>query len=138
MNIYDQTEKVHNIGGFPPVKFKRGENVYDLNSGKKGIIINARAITSDVQYRSGMEVVTNGSIDWIKNNNQGVIMKLTSLMRKVLDKDLRIVIEAGIIDNDLTLTEKGKEELMSILFIEKKPELVKLAEEIIEEEKKTK
>ena len=64
-----------------------------------------------------------------------IIMKITNLVKKLLDKKTRDLIEAGYIDGDLELTEEGKEALLSILFIEKKEELVKMAQDEIKNNK---
>lgn len=72
------------------------------------------------------------------NNKIGGMMEITNLMRKILDKDIRTVMKAGYIDEDLTLTQKGENELMGILFLEKKAELVKMAEEELKENKELK
>lgn len=60
-------------------------------------------------------------------------MKLTNLAKKLLDKDTRDLIKAGYIDGDLGLTDEGREALFTILFTEKKVELVKMAQDEIKE-----
>lgn len=69
------------------------------------------------------------------NNNKINNMKITNLVKKILDKDTRILVEAGFINGDLALTDDGAEELLGLLFIEKKDELVKIAKEKIADSK---
>ena len=57
------------------------------------------------------------------------------MMKRILDKDTRTLVKAGMINGDLEFTEQGKNALESILLTEKKAELVKLAEEKINEDK---
>lgn len=64
------------------------------------------------------------------NNNKN--MKITNLIKKIIDKDVRTLISADFISRDLTLTDEGVNELLGILFLEKKEELVKIAQEKIE------
>lgn len=70
------------------------------------------------------------------NKWRTIKMKLNSMMKRLLDADTKKLIEGGIIDGNLELTEEGELALQAILFSEKKEELVKVAEEKIAEEKK--
>ena len=63
-------------------------------------------------------------------------MRLTNLAKKLLDENTRTLIKAGYIDGDLELTDDGQEVLLSILFAEKKEDLVKMAQEEIKDKKK--
>ena len=60
-------------------------------------------------------------------------MKITNLVKKILDKDTRTLVSAGFINGDLALTDDGVSELLGILFLQNKDELVKIATEKIEE-----
>lgn len=64
--------------------------------------------------------------------------KLGSMIKRVLDKETQTLYKADYLNGDLELTEKGKRELLGILYAEKKAELVKLAEEELKEEKENK
>ena len=66
------------------------------------------------------------------NNNK---MKITNLIKKILDADTRKLVEAGFINGDLALTDEGVSELLGIMFLEKKAELVKIAQEQIDNKK---
>ena len=60
------------------------------------------------------------------------------MMKKLLDKDTQTLVKAGFINGDLDLTGAGQHALNTVLFIEKKAELVKLAEEVLAEAEKNK
>lgn len=88
---------------------------------------------------SGCSVVIVGNIleDYKIDNNKinNNTMKITNLVKKILDKDTRTLVSAGFINGDLALTDEGVSELLGILFLEKKDELVKIAEEKINDSK---
>ena len=62
-------------------------------------------------------------------------MKITNLVKSILDSDTRTLVKAGFINGDLALTDEGINELVGILFLEKKAELVKIAKETLKDEK---
>jgi hypothetical protein len=70
-------------------------------------------------------------IENIYNNNK--TMKITNLVKKILDKDTQILVKAGFINGDLQLTEEGTQELLGLLFLENKTKLVEIANEKINE-----
>ncbi|HCR36117.1 TPA: hypothetical protein DIU22_03700 [Candidatus Woesebacteria bacterium] len=70
----------------------------------------------------------------IKNNK--TTMKITNLVKKILDADTRKLIKAGFINGDLALTDEGISELMGILFLANKEELLKVADEKIKDNSK--
>lgn len=62
------------------------------------------------------------------------IMKtLNNFIKKILDKETQSLMKVEYLNGDLELTEKGKQQLMSILFLANKEELVELANEEIKE-----
>ena len=67
--------------------------------------------------------------------NKSRFMRITNLAKKLLDADTRTLIKTGYLNRDLEITEDGQDALLSILFTEKKAELVKMAQEEIEEHK---
>ena len=77
-----------------------------------------------------------GNYDIISNNT--IMNKLSIMMKKLLDKDTQTLVKAGFINGDLDLTGAGQHALNTVLFIEKKAELVKLAEEVLAEAEKDK
>lgn len=66
------------------------------------------------------------------------IMKLSSMMKRLLDKDVQTLIKAGFLDSNLGLTLEGQQALFAMLFVANKAELVKVAQEKIDEEEKSK
>lgn len=73
-----------------------------------------------------------------EQNNVGTktMNSLNSMMKRILDKDAQTLYKAGYINGDLQLTEKGKNVLNSIIFEINKVELVKQAQEELDEENK--
>ena len=71
----------------------------------------------------------------IKINPKKYMKKLSLMLKKLLDKDAQILYKADYINGDLELTEKGKASLMGILFETNKTELVRLAQEELDEAK---
>ena len=68
-----------------------------------------------------------------------MLKKIPRTLKRVLSRDLQAQYKAGLINGELALTEKGKNELMDILSQEFMGEITKRAKEIIkeiEEEKK--
>lgn len=70
--------------------------------------------------------------DLIKINNS--YNKPMSLFKRLVDKSIRILYKVNYLNGNLELTEKGKQELLSILFEQNKEELVKSAEKELKEE----
>ena len=70
------------------------------------------------------------------STKKSIMFKLNSMMKRLLDADIKKLIKGGLINGDLQLTEEGKETLMSIIFEGNKAELVKVAEENIKEAEK--
>lgn len=110
-----------------------------LKVGEKYLVV----ATSDKEYGfyidiqgigvNGDQITVHGcsSSNFIKANKSK--MKITNLVKKILDKDTRTLVKAGFINGDLALTDEGTAELLGILFMEKKSELLKVAEEKITE-----
>ena len=64
------------------------------------------------------------------------MQKLTTMLKRFLDKEAQILYKAGFLDGDLKLTTEGREALEAILLIATRAELVKAAQEVIDEEEK--
>ena len=69
------------------------------------------------------------------NKQRTIKMRVSIMMKKLLDKDARTLIKAGYIDGDLELTEKGREANDALDFERNKVELVRLANEDLEDRK---
>ena len=74
-----------------------------------------------------------GSDETISQPNK-TMNKLNPMMKRLLDKDTRTLYKAGYINRDLELTENGRNALDTILFTANKAELVKMAQEELDEE----
>ena len=61
--------------------------------------------------------------------------KLTPMQEKTLDKDMKVLVEAGYLDSNLEVTEDGKRVLESMVFEAHKVELIKLAKAAIKSAK---
>lgn len=68
-------------------------------------------------------------------SKKSLIMKLTPMLKRLLDKKAQTLYKAEYINGDLELTEDGRSALNTILFEANKDELVKLAQEKLDEEK---
>ncbi len=82
-------------------------------------------------YNDHLELVVENLI-----NNKTNLMKLNTMMKKLLDINTKKLIKAGILDGNLLLTDLGKEALQAIEVEANKEELLKVADEIIAEEEK--
>ncbi len=78
-------------------------------------------------------VVLGNVLEDYKINIINKPMKITNLVKKILDKDTRTLVEANFINGDLMLTDEGVSELLGILFLANKEELVKIANEKLTE-----
>ena len=88
------------------------------------------SLEGEWKYECGGECVEKAlKHEEIKNLITNKNMKITNLIKKILDKDTRTLIEAGFINGDLALTDEGVSELLGLLFLEKKNELLEVAEE---------
>ena len=65
-------------------------------------------------------------------------MKLNSMMRRLLNADIKKLIKAGLMNGDLLLTEEGRNALYALLVETHKKELVEIAKEILKEEEEDK
>lgn len=72
----------------------------------------------------------------ISLTKQTKMQKLTSTLKRILSPDLQKLYKTGLIDGNLILSEKGKEEMWAILQEKFQPELVKSAEEILADAEK--
>lgn len=64
--------------------------------------------------------------------NKTLMSKITALLTRLIDKDIRTLLKANYLTDKLDLTDEGVKALLVILLEEKKAELVKLAQESIE------
>ena len=72
----------------------------------------------------------------LSTKKRTLMTKLNAFAKRILDSDTKTLIKAGLMDNDLQLTDLGDEEAFALFVHEKKKELVARAEEIIAESEK--
>lgn len=119
------------------LKHKKDKSLWYVTRIDEHYHIHGECIKTGLSYQLGAIGQTSQIENYIINSTTTTIMnKLSIMMKKLLDKDTQILVKAGFIDGDLDLTEEGILALNSILFIEKKTEFVKMAEEIIAEQEK--
>jgi hypothetical protein len=61
--------------------------------------------------------------------------KLKTLARRLLSSDIRTLVKGGLLDNDLTVTSRGRAAIDALFVEAHMAELVAIAEERIEEDK---
>lgn len=115
------------------------------------IVVSRTGTGHIVVYTNGSNAIysfpnTDYAIAIIKNspdkqNKSGEPKKMISLntmMKKLLDKDTQTLIKAGFINGDLQLTDEGWQNLKALLFEQNKDEMIKAAQEKLDEEKENK
>jgi len=65
--------------------------------------------------------------------NKHMLQKLTSTIKRLLNKNLQTQYRAGYINGGFELTDRGKDALLSLLAIDKEKELAELAQDFIDE-----
>ncbi len=115
-------------------------NEYENGSGRFGVDFG-----NDFEYGHKLDGKSKTPTGyWVPSKNLKVINKksimktLSIMMEKLLDADTRKLVKAGFINGDLNLTEEGKVQLQTIVFMANKAEMVKLTEEVIAEAEKAK
>lgn len=63
---------------------------------------------------------------------------LSNIAKKILDPDLRALVEVGYLDSELELTDEGEEAVLELMFFANKEELAKQAKKELKERKKDK
>ena len=122
--------------------FKVGDRVratIDCSGSEEGKVYTLQVCTdgdlklggTNCTCKEGWELVEETTI-----NKKTFMKQLKGLMKKLLDADTQKLVKADYINGDLELTEKGKNTIFEMIFLENKAELVKLAEEEIKEAEK--
>lgn len=72
------------------------------------------------------------------NNKKGknIMAELGKMFKKLVNKKVRVLAEAGFINGDLELTQRGRDSLTALTFDDYQDRLVKEAEGVLEEQKK--
>ena len=61
--------------------------------------------------------------------------RLTTIAKRLFDSNTKTLIKGGLLDKDLSVTERGKAGIYALFIEEHMDELVKIAQERIEEDK---
>lgn len=109
----------------------------EIPQGTEGFIYGDKRVGENVYkciFRNGVFAYLNiKDLEVINNFENNFMQKLTTSLKRVLSKPLQLQFKAGIRNNNLELTEKGRQELLEILAVEKEKELTDVAKEIISE-----
>lgn len=140
----------------PGVRVQMTSDYDDASEGMIGTVVKSGSSSVSVGVEFDKSFIGGHNLDgtvessrghWIRKSHLKVIGKLTKktfmsrlsiMMKKLLDADTKKLVEAGFINGDLNLTEEGRVQLQTILFMANKAELVKNAEEVIAEAEKEK
>jgi hypothetical protein len=87
-------------------------------------------------YASNELEVLESKVRNSETKKQTITMKITNLVKKLVDADTQALIKAGYLNGDLELTSQGRAELETIAFTANKEALVALAKEKVAEESK--
>lgn len=130
------------------MRYKVGDRVEIIDNycEMSGIIIDTSCVLDNnnkVRYSLRIDW-DSGDSGWYKEsslkliNKKNIMEKLGIWVRKLVDKDTRILLKAGYLNGDLEPTDKGKLALDFLTFQAHKKELVELAQEEIKENAKKK
>jgi hypothetical protein len=126
---------------FPEHSMSSGTWTWDLGIGFKAVEYTPLQLNHEEIMKQWVTISMNPS-DKVSltelNKPKEKTMRISKLAKKLLDKDTRTLIKAGFLDSELDLTARGSEALHIALYPTVKEELVKMAEEQLEDEKETK
>lgn len=137
-------------GSWGPTKFKIGDRIKVIWCCPKGsgVYLGQTGVVNDVDSGMGVDgdhcyglrldggavvYASESELSLIKNKT--TMSKLSSMVKRLLDKDSQTLYKAGFITDDLWVSDEGKRALWGILFEEHKAALLKEAEEKLAEEK---
>lgn len=110
------------------------------NAGKLGTVkkinVYAGIIEYSVHYDDGSKGEGQAKFYELITKKKGLMKKLTTMLKKLLDADTQTLVKAGYINGDLELTETGTQALISHLFFANKADLVVLAQADLDEAEK--
>jgi hypothetical protein len=107
-----------------------------ISSGHPGLTINSSNVNYFMNQTIGMLQKQSKQIYQPEPIKQSIIKKSMSFIKRLTQSsDDKALLKARFTDDCGNLTSRGQEALTSLVFAEKKAELVKLAEEVIAEEK---
>ena len=134
-------------------KFKAGDKVRikenadvgtsDIRAGEVGEIVEVddeeeypygvKNIGGELQSFDGSELE---KVETKSKKERSIIMKVGSMMSKILSKNVRTLVKASYLDGDLDFTEDGRKALYALLYEEYESKLVAMAEKELREAKK--
>ena len=124
----------------PIVKSKDGINVGDREEELHEVIDRFQYNYSSTYGISLSELFNNAFSTKYTNQcdeghltNKHMLQKLTSTIKRLLNKNLQTQYRAGYINGGFELTDRGKDALLSLLAIDKEKELAELAQDFIDE-----
>ncbi len=135
INVGDRVERI-------------AEGKSDFEVGEEGIVVRVSGDYRNVDVELDNGDVSTGNapsklrvLSRSRSTNRApaqptMLRKLNSFMRQFLDSDVQTLVKAGFINGDLEPTAEGIDALHSVLFQEKKAELVKIAEAIVADAEK--
>lgn len=116
------------------VEYPRNFTIKAIDYGKDHI----PALTEDGFGLSLSDMIREGNIKLIakvKQNNilEKIVNKINIMVKQLVDADTKLLVKAGLIDENLNPTCLGKEHSEAITFLANKAALVEVAKEIIAE-----
>lgn len=82
--------------------------------------------------KKAYEILTKQSLP------DSLMSTLSSFLRRIVDADVKKLVKADFLDSELEITPAGQRAVLAILVEKFKPELVKEAETLLEEQKESK
>lgn len=95
-------------------------------------------------YKNGKRVdnchgcLGESDFELLNKNKLTIMQQVNIFVKKLIDEDTKLLVEAGLLDSNLNPTTEGKEQSDAIDFLKNKKELVIIAKEIIDEREKEK
>lgn len=131
MNDYKVGTRIKNVAYTP-------DGQRSDNYGKMGIVdrVSGMECSIYVAYDDGCAGRSDNPAKDYKIIKTSKMKKLGIMMKKLLDTDTQTLVKAGYINGDLELTGEGEDALITLLFDDKKADLVNLAQSKLDDEEK--
>ncbi|SRR5258708_3518995 len=123
----------------PPVSASNPEYLFEIgcvHDTQFYLIKNKQTEGGNKCYEHGTNWVqelsnAHQNVEIVKSTN--LITNMKTLFELLVDVDTRTLREAEFLNGDLALTTEGQAELMNLIFLDKKAELVKIAQTKLDE-----
>lgn len=128
------------------MKFKKGDRVRitiddeEVKEGEEGVFVeycdnkNIVVVDFDSGHRPGSNSVFIWDIELVKKHKGGVIKHMKLLAQKLLDNDLKTLIQAGVLTDNLQVSDHDF--VLGFIVDKYKAELAKDAKKMLDEQKK--